>query len=171
MNKRILLLLSLFIMIVSSSAYSGDIQEWKQKLNVPNWVNNLFREKLLKDRFNYLFEMNPFYLRGDFNGDNQSDIAIWVKEKSSNKVGFLIIHYESKNVFVVGAGSNIGNGGDNFDWLTNWAVKRKNRVSQGGNEGSPPVLSGEAIYVEKAESASAIIYWDRNLYKWYQQGD
>jgi len=32
-------------------------------------------------------------------------------------------------------------------------------------------LKGSALYVEKSEAASAIIYWTGKEYKWYQQGD
>jgi hypothetical protein len=44
-------------------------------------------------------------------------------------------------------------------------------VGRGADQKKPPVLRGDALYVEKTESASAIIYWDGSTYRWYQQGD
>lgn len=111
------------------------------------------------------------YLRGDFNGDNNPDIAILVKNKSSNKIGIIVFHFNSNNYFIFGAGEPFGNGGDDFGWMSNWTVERKEKVDEGADNKQPPNLAAEAINVEMAESASAIIYWDGAKYIWYQQGD
>lgn len=65
----------------------------------------------------------------------------------------------------------MGNGGDDFVWMTNWTVRRNKEVGMGASMEPPPTLKGEALLVEKAESASGIIYWDGEQYLWYQQGD
>ena len=91
---------------------------------------------------------------GDFNGDNRPDVAILVKEKSSKKLGIIVVHFGSNDYFVLGAGKKVGNGGDDFQWMSNWAVKRKGKVGQATDDKSPPYLKVESLYVEKAESAS-----------------
>jgi hypothetical protein len=164
-----------FIIIFSTSIFSFAIADvygdWLKTLNIPYWVRYSFHENNLNRKFDYSFEINPMYLRGDFNGDNIPDIAILVKNNSSNKVGIIVFHFNSNDYFIIGAGTHFGNGGDDFGWITNWAVKRKERVDQEADNKRAPNLVAEAIYVEKAESASAIIYWDGAKYNWSHQGD
>ena len=49
-------------------------------------------------------EMNPFFLRGDFNGDGQLDLAFWVTEKSSGQTGVAIVHSTLDTLYLYGAG-------------------------------------------------------------------
>lgn len=157
--------------LICPSAYSDEYHDFLLKLNVPYWVKKTFQKKGIINNYDYYFELNPMYLRGDFNGDDAPDIAIMVKQKLSNKLGIIVIHFGSNDTFILGAGQKIGNGGDDFKWMTNWSVMRKATVDKGADEKPPPRLKGEALFVEKAESASAIIYWDGEEYAWYQQGD
>lgn len=157
--------------LMCPSAYSDEYHDFLFKLNIPYWIKKTFHNKGIINNYDYYFELNPMYLRGDFNGDDAPDIAIMVKEKLSNKIGFIVIHFSSNDTFILGAGQKIGNGGDDFKWMTNWSVMRKGKVDKGADEKPPPSLKGEALFVEKAESASAIIYWDGEEYAWYQQGD
>ncbi len=140
-------------------------------LNVPQSVVQLFKTNKLDKQYDFSFKLNPFYLRGDFDGDNKPDIAILVSQKTTNKIGIAICHSTSGKVFVVGAGRSLGNGGDDFGWIDVWQVFPKGRVGRGVGEKSVPGLKGEALLVEKSESASALIYWNGNRYVWYQQGD
>jgi hypothetical protein len=146
-------------------------REWIQEQNVPRWVGEVFAAKKLNQQYEFSFHLNPFYLRGDFNGDKIPDVAIIVKEKKSGKVGIAIFHGAKREVLVLGAGRKFGNGVDDFVWMNIWGVYPKRPVSRGAGEGNPPTLRGEALLVEKAESASALIYWDGKEYRWYQQGD
>jgi hypothetical protein len=141
-----------------------------QEQNVPAWVRDAFAARKLNDKYEFSFHLNPFYLRGDFNGDKIPDVAIIVKEKKSGKFGIAIIDGGNRHVFLIGAGKKIGNV-DDFAWMNIWGVYPKGNVYRGAAEGRPPTLRGEALLVEKAESASALIYWDGKDYRWYQQGD
>jgi hypothetical protein len=114
--------------------------------------------------------MNPFYLRGDFNGDGKADIAVLVKQRSTGKLGIAIINGATDKVTVVGAGNAIGNGGDNFEWMDSWQVYSEGRAAQAA-EGRGPKLHGDALLVSKSEAASALIYWNGKRYAWFQHGD
>ena len=175
MTKKMIKYSIILTVLICSLAIANESEnkndKWLQELNIPIWVQNTFYKREISKEFDYSFDINPMYLRGDFDGDNNPDVAILVREKSSGKLGMIVIHYASKEFFVVGAGQKIGNGGDDFKWMSNWSVKRKGKVGQGAGEGTPPELKAEALFVEKAESASGIIYWDGTKYSWYQQGD
>jgi hypothetical protein len=159
------------IFAFSLSMAADEYSNWVQTLNIPKEATDLFQKTGLEKKYDFSFHINPFYLRGDFDGDNDPDIALLIKEKAKNRIGIAIIHHRSNKIFILGAGNSIGGGGDNFEWMTNWMVKRKGKVEQGVEESLPPALKGEALYVEKAESASGLIYWTGEKYSWYQQGD
>jgi hypothetical protein len=114
--------------------------------------------------------MNPFYLRGDFNGDGKADIAVLVKQRSTGKLGIAIINGATDKVRVVGAGNAIGNGGDNFEWMDSWQVYSEGRAAQAAG-GRGPKFHGDALLVSKSEAANALIYWNGKRYAWFQQGD
>ncbi len=143
---------------------------WERQANIPDVVKEIFTKKNLAEFYEFSFNLNPFYLRGDFNGDGQNDVAILVKEKKSGKLGIAICHYKKNEVFIVGAGHAIGNGGDDFKWMHVWSVFSKRKV-QSSEEPAPIQLMGEGLSVEEGESASGLIYWDGKTYKWYQMTD
>jgi hypothetical protein len=132
--------------------------------NVPRWALEALGDEFRTD-YEWYGRVNPFYQRGDFDGDGQPDIAILVRHKASGKVGIAFVHRVSGAVHVVGAATSLGNGGDNFSWLGVW------RVEDGRSLTEVPAFRGEVLYVEKPESASALIYWDGVRYRWVQRGD
>ena len=149
----------------------GDADKNPELWNCPLWVIDLVEKKNFDKKYKFISRLNPFYLRGDFNGDNKLDIAVFIEELSSKKQGIAILNYGSEDIFVVGAGKNIRVGGDDFSWMDIWSVRREGPVERGVEEGTPPLLKGEAINVGKSESSSAIIYWTGSKYDWYHQGD
>lgn len=166
--------LSLFIVFawlicpcVDSSEYDDQIKH----LHIPTWVQSRFHQTGLIQTYDYAFKLNPFYLRGDFNGDDKPDIAILVRENATQKLGIVVIHFNGQKVFILGAGKPIGNGGDNFNWMTHWRVQRKGETVQGADFKAPLFLKVEALHVEKAGSASALIFWNGQEYVWRQEGD
>ena len=127
----------------------------------------------IKTNYKINKDLNPFYLRGDFNGDKKIDYALAVIESKTGKKGILIYHPATKTFFKLGAGKRIPNGylSDDMDWMDAWHICGKDEIGQGVTDEKPPKLIGEAIYAFKLESSSGIIYWDGKEYRWYQQGD
>jgi hypothetical protein len=138
--------------------------------DIPEVINRAVTNGLLAKEYELSFRLNPFYLRGDFNGDGKADIAFLVKQRSTGKLGVAIIHSATDKVTVLGAGIAIGNGGDDFEWIDSWQVYSKGRAAQEAR-GSVPHLRGDALLVGKSEAASALIYWNGKRYVWLQQGD
>ncbi len=48
--------------------------------------------------------MNPFYLRGDFDGDGKSDVAVWIRRDEDGRRGLVIVHGSLDAVHLFGAG-------------------------------------------------------------------
>ncbi len=139
--------------------------------DIPEAVERAIKKGPLVKEYDVSFHANPFYLRGDFNGDGKVDVAVLVKQRSTGKYGIAVIHGGKDKVIILGAGVGIGNGGDDFEWMDSWRVYSKDRTTRGVDETSVPRLHGEALLVGKSESASALIYWNGKRYVWLQQGD
>jgi hypothetical protein len=136
--------------------------------DIPESVKRAIANGAFAKNYDVSFQMNPFYLRGDFSGDRKTDVAVLVKQRSTGKLGIGIINGVNYKVTVLGAGTAIGNGGDNFDWMDSWEIYSKDRVA---SKTSVPKLHGDALLVSKSEAASALIYWNGKRYVWLQQGD
>jgi hypothetical protein len=122
------------------------------------WVEDVFHSKKLDQRYEFHSWIKPSYLIGDFNGDGRPDVAVPIREQKSGKRGIAIVHGGTNEVSILGAGKEIGNAGDNFEWMDEWRLEKRQAKQ-------------DALVVEKSESASAMIYWDGKKYKWEQQGD
>lgn len=181
MQKLFLILFSLLLFVASAHAekvkswfqegYWGDATDAPELWNSPLWVLDLVKAKKFDKQYRFITRLNPFYLRGDFNGDGEPDIAVLIESLSDKKQGIAVFHFGEKTIHIIGAGHKLGNGGDDFAWMDVWQVYPRAKVEQGVGEGTPPKLRGEALLVEKSESASAILYWNGKKYIWYQQGD
>jgi hypothetical protein len=113
--------------------------------------------------------VNPFYQRGDFDGDGKADLAILVRDKATGKIGILMLHRAGRPV-LLGAGRAFGNGGDDFAWIDRWSV---DDCGSNPRRGSGPSARGpaDALWVAKEGAASALICFRNHRYVWRQQGD
>ena len=136
--------------------------------DIPDAVRRTIANGSLVKDYDVSFQVKPFYLRGDFNGDGNDDVAVLIKQRSTGKLGIAIIRGTTNKVTILGAGTAIGNGGNDFDWMDSWQVYSKGRAISGT---SVPNLRGDALLVSKSEAASALIYWNGKRYVWLQQGD
>ena len=113
--------------------------------------------------------LNPFYQRGDFDGDGRADLAILVRDKATGKIGILVLHRVGKPA-LLGAGRAFGNGGDDFAWLDQWSVDDSAANPRRGNDASIKHRA-DALWIAKEGSASALIAYRNGKYVWRQQGD
>ncbi len=136
--------------------------------NIPEVIDRAIANESLAKKYGLSHRINPLYLRGDLNGDGKIDIAVLVKQRSTGKTGIAIINGATDKVIVLGAGTAIDNGGDDFEWMDSWEIYSKDRMANGT---SVPKLRGDSLLVSKSEAASALIYWNGKRYVWLQQGD
>ena len=142
-----------------------------QSTAIPESVTRLFKTTGLDRQYEFSSHLTPSQLDGDFDGDGKPDVAILVRQRSSGKIGIAVCHSSASKVVFIGAGTEVGNGGDNFDWMDIWKVIPKATAAKKIGKGAAAMLKGDALRVEKSESASALIYWNGRRYVWRQQGD
>ena len=160
----------LLLICISGSLEATSQQRAGDSSNIPASVPQLFKATGFDRRYELSSTMKPSYLKADFDGDGKSDTAVLVKQKTSGKIGIAVCHSSTNKILIIGAGTMIGNGGDNFDWMDIWKVVPKATAAKSlGRTAS--ALKGDALHVEKSESASALIYWNGTKYVWRQQGD
>jgi hypothetical protein len=142
-----------------------------QTNDIPKSVQTAITNGSLGKKYEVSFHLSPFYLRGEFDGDHKIDIAVLVKQRSTGKLGIAIIHGLANKVTILGAGTAIGNGDDDFEWMDNWEIYTKEAGAKAAGAQSLPHLRGDALLVSKSEAASALIYWNGKRYVWLQHGD
>jgi hypothetical protein len=161
----------ILFLIPSIALCQRDYDHWIQEQNVPNEVIEAFHNSSVDTLLEFSFHLNPFYLRGDFDGDGKVDYAILIKHKKNGKHGIAICYSSKKQVFIIGAGNKFGNGNDDFIWIDIWSVSPKLLDYKSHWENNALNMIAEGIEVGKSESSAAMIYWDGKEFKWYQISD
>jgi hypothetical protein len=112
-------------------------------------------------------------------------MAFLIIQKATKKRGILLIHGNSNQYFIFGAGTNFDNGSDNFKWLKGWSVYNKKTAYETifhFNKDGDALISREkisllrpALYVHDLEdgqpTAGGLIYWTGKKYIWIHQGE
>jgi len=179
MNVRLATVLVLAMVSVASQAQVAFDDGQRYAWSLPDGVRKCFSSKS-PVRFDVNTKLNPFYLRGDFDGDGRTDYAILVAERGTNKTGIAICRSGSSSIEVLGPGTSlrVGTRKDgydlkDFDWMDAWEVASKQPLESHSelNKFEAPPMVGEALHVIKSESADAFVYWSGKRWIWYQLGD
>ena len=118
-------ILSILLMLSHTAFTQGRQNNPPQPTDIPEVASRLFKATGLDRQYEFSPHLKPTYLTGDFDGDGKPDIAILVIRRSSKKIGIAVCHSSTNKVFFIGAGTEVGNGGDNFDWMDIWRVTPK----------------------------------------------
>ena len=112
-------------------------------------------------------KVTPPVQQADFDGDGKPDYAVLVER--GGEQGVVVCRSGGAAAVILGAGVAF-NQMKNLDFTT-WRVHpKKQPVGRGAGAGRPPVLAGDALYLEW-EGGSGMVYWRSNRFVWYQQGD
>jgi len=160
-GRPLLVSLLIFAALALSPAVATSVDDlsFAQWSSLPGWVKESVTKGDPASHYAVCLCLNPFYQRGDFDGDGRADYAVLVTNRRDGKRGILIVHQRDHSVHVIGAGHPLGAGGDDFKWMDAWRVADR----------SPSKSDG--LVVEKTEAASALIWWDGKRYRWSQRGD
>jgi hypothetical protein len=152
--------------------------EFYIKERLPEWFLKMELLNGIKFQEEYEFDnrLNPLYLEEDFNGDGNIDLAIPIKQKKTDKVGFAIIHGQTNEIFIIGAGTEVKNGlSDNMSYIDIWKVNREKknepRLDENGeiDKNGPLILKNPSMQVEKSEVGGGQIYWNGTEYFYFHQ--
>src|SRR5262249_30625432 len=136
---------------------------------LPHWAAERWPAAAEQLQLEIFARINPFFQRGDFDGDGRPDIAILVQHKVNRKVGLLILHRSGRRS-LLGAGQQFANGGDDFDWVDLWWVEDRGTLQRGHYD--PTVrLQVDGLLLATEGSASGLIYFSKGRFRWQQQGD
>jgi hypothetical protein len=148
--------------------------------NLPQDVRKRLEAAKFFDYYSLSDAVNPFYLRGDFDGDGKADYAILVTARKDQKRFIAICRSGTKDIEII-SDRDVSSvfdpkkpisTKDDLEWMDAWQITDKQTLEAGElSEGTPPAMKGEGILAEKTESASVIIYWTGKRYHWYQAGD
>jgi len=120
-------------------------------------------------------DMNPFYIRGDFNGDGEMDVAFWVKKKESGLRGVAIIHSTLDTLYLFGAGRPRPAGGSRGDQARGdgWHLLPAGHVENhlygsipeiGVVDGSPFSFERETLEFVHFGKSAYVFYWAKGRY-------
>ena len=94
---------------------------------------------------------------------------LFITHTGSKKEGIAFL-LQGKNPFIVGAGTDFGNGGDDFSWMDSWYVE--DRGTKHGNFRAQSVsLQSDGLVVAKEGSGNALVYLRNGKPQWRQYGD
>ena len=160
-----------------SSFISPDMEYYiLERLPIGFDYEQLMPKLRLKKKYLFDLRMNPMYLEDDFNGDGFIDLAIPIKEESTDKKGFAIIHGNTNEIFILGAGREMVNGlSDEQSYIDGWRINREKINHPGIEEESGNGAEGElllennSIEIFKTEVGGGIIYWNGKTYAYFHQ--
>lgn len=135
--------------------------------SLPEWF---FESERLVEPYKISCRLNPFYQRGDFDGDGQTDLAVLITNTTNGQHGIAIVRRASGAVMILGAGVPFDGDDDDFSWLDVWRVEPRPVRQNAWNE-TVPEFRGEVLYLEKSESASGWAGFVDDQVVWYQAGD
>lgn len=173
--KRLVLLFAFTMLGPTQLDYSRKI-DW----NLPGEVRHRLEKVKFFDHYALSESVNPFYLRGDLDGDGKADYAILVTPRNSDKRFVLICRTGTKNLEIL-TGRNATAVFDsnesvsskkNFNWMDAWQITERQKLEANELNEEPPLpMKGEGIIAEKTESGSVVIYWTGKGYRWYQAAE
>ena len=134
---------------------------------LPSWAEQMWLTLSQSSNLQVSTRLNPCMWRGDFNGDGRADLALLVTHTGSKKEG-IAFFLQGGKPFVVGAGTDFGNGGDDFSWMDHCYVE-KSSTSTETARGNPSDF--DELVVAKESSASALIYLRKGKLQWRQYGE
>ncbi|HWG48084.1 MAG TPA: hypothetical protein VN669_00240 [Candidatus Acidoferrales bacterium] len=177
----------LWLAVVATCMAAAPLSHFSQSDVPPDWNiprpvwERLDKEKLLST-YEISTKLNPFYLRGDFDGDGKPDYAVLITNRATKILGIAILRSRAQHVDILGAGgirlrrAPTADGSpamliDNFGWVDAWHVVPKEPLKPTGWDKPVSPMVGEGIEVEKTEASSALIYYDGESYRWLQDSD
>ncbi|MBQ4819630.1 SH3 domain-containing protein [Aquimarina sp. MMG016] len=169
----------------SSYVFNGYLKDHEKFVTT---VTQILEAHDLTETYNLRTDNNPFYLKGDFNGDQVEDHAILIRDKNNNSENELpdgkiaIIHQADSPKIIVLGSKDDPFGDSNYNWVgyfekvskgtkiwSNWDDEKDDFLMEDPPEHKKHKLLTDAFFVHNLESCGGgYIYWNKGTYKWMQ---
>lgn len=158
---------------------SNDKLDETLRTMLPNYLfdQNVISNGKISDKYTVDLRLKPTYIKADFNGDNFEDITFPIKEISTGKMGFVIIHGHTNKINIIGAGKMIKKAlGDDMDYIDIWELNKEKEVTgtdldENGDLIETPIvfLKFPSLRIEKSELGGGLIFWNGIEYEYLHQ--
>ncbi len=165
--------------VVSEETETGNSSYLINNLLVPSATEQCLNKVKVGESFEYDLSMNPYYLRGNFDGNKLVDYAILIVGKDSKKTA-LVICKDSTTPFVFGEliksptplsdKENDNFIGSTWDVITLEEVNEKHSVSPDETNKKLVKAKGEVIVFYYEIDGVFYIYWDGNNFRSASEG-
>lgn len=142
----------------------------QKEIHYPLAIENCLEKNRLEGKLVVDSSQNPYYLRGDFDGNGQPDYAIAIQGKVTKRNGVLIC-FDTGRAVILGA-DNPKNPpfsdmpDDNFvspDWEVYTRTESYDLLGHSGNQRK--LIKGETVAMVW-EDGICLIYWDGRKFNW-----
>lgn len=171
------LLLCLTASVVIAQPSAEEIYESMLRAFDPALIRQA-EERGLYDReaFPILRAMNPFFIRGDFDGNGELDIAFWVQNGDTGERGVAILHSTLNRMYIFGAGRSRPDpqGASSTQvWVDAWHLVPVGQTEThpfndipeiGVREGQPFTLERETLEFVNLGKSAFVFYWANGKY-------
>ena len=114
--------------------------------------------------------VSPAEISVDLDGDDQADSAMLVRQLNTGKRGIAICSTKEKRIFIIGAGTDFGNGGDDFTWMNIWEIHPNDpmlaRIEPRNN-----AAKQNRLFVGIDGGPGGQIFFEGGEFKWEQFGE
>lgn len=142
--------------------------EFANRSSAPEKMWQLIKTTKLQENYTLsICQFNPWYLMGDFDGNDHYDFALILHPRTGAKDPKLAVIWDTGKLALLERDEKL-----QFPRIEAWHLYPKNEnVLLGAAEGVPPTLIGDGIMIYKLESSSSLVYWDGARFTYYWQGD
>ncbi|KAA5547916.1 hypothetical protein [Adhaeribacter rhizoryzae] len=131
-------------------------------VELPKWTWAILEAENFKEKYEYNFQINPFYLQADFDKDGFLDIAILIKESATSKTGLMVLRQQKEQPEIFGAGQQNTLGTEDWNWLQTWKTEN---VLPAGADVQP--AGAVLILLPKAKNQIAPwLFWQEEKWQW-----
>jgi hypothetical protein len=135
--------------------------------HLPRWVCESSGTESLHEQVELHTGRIPAFLEADFDVDGQIDVAFWVTNRRSGRLGIAFMSRRSGLLEVLGANAHTDGSVGDYDVFDAWSIIPRGEVLRSNWEDALVELEADAILLEKTESASIAVYWSGGRLRQY----
>ncbi len=143
-------------------------EKLRRVMNMPREPHAILVEHVPREEVELdVCHLNPYFLRGDFDGDGKPDYLVRLISAEPERPGRLAVIHGKGAVSWLDRSEELQYPGPNV-----WSVLPGDPIEQSPyEEAPPPSFRGDVIVMQRFEASSAYVYWDGERFRSYWVGD